>query len=225
MTSATIDDRTERRVPGRPRSVGAPITVLTDLAQEDDELIAAVARGDQPALLALYDRYGRMGYGLAYRILGDAGAAEEAVQDAYLRIWRRAATFDASRGAARSWLLTIVHHCAIDLLRRRAGAPPVVAGLDEMADRRSVPDAWSEVSGRMESDRVRTAVETLPGEQRRAIEMAFFDGLTHREIAERDGLPLGTVKGRLRLGLKRLSGLLAEPAPGMTGPAELNRGT
>jgi RNA polymerase sigma-70 factor (ECF subfamily) len=94
-----------------------------------------------------------------------------------------------------------------------------------MADRRSVPDAWSEVSGRFESERVRTAVETLPGEQRRAIEMAFFDGLTHREIAERDGLPLGTVKGRLRLGLKRLSGLLAEPAPGLTGSAELNRGT
>jgi RNA polymerase sigma-70 factor, ECF subfamily len=96
---------------------------MTDLGPGDDELIAAVARGDQPALLALYDRYGRMGYGLAYRILGDAGAAEEAVQDAYLRIWRRASTFDASRGSARSWLLTIVHHCAIDLLRRRAGAP------------------------------------------------------------------------------------------------------
>ena len=186
---------------------------MTDLGPRDDELITAVARGDQPALLALYDRHGRIAYGLAYRILGDAGAAEEAVQDAYLRLWRRASTFDAQRGGARSWLLTIVHHCAIDLLRRRAGAPPVVAGLDEIADRRSVPDAWSEVSGRMESERVRAAVETLPEEQRRAIGMAFFDGLIHREIAERDGLPLGTVKGRLRLGLKRLSGLLAEPVP------------
>ena len=186
---------------------------MTDLGPGDAELIAAVARGEHPALLALYDRHGRMGYGLAYRILGDAGAAEEAVQDAYLRLWRRAATFDASRGNARSWLLTIVRHSAIDLLRRRAGAPLVGAGLDKRADRRSVPDAWSEVSGCMESERVRTAVETLPGEQRRAIEMAFFDGLTHREIAERDGLPLGTVKGRLRLGLKRLSGLLAEPVP------------
>ena len=198
---------------------------MTDLGPGDDELIAAVARGDQPALLALYDRHGRMGYGLAYRILGDAGAAEEAVQDAYLRVWRRAATFDAARGNARSWLLTIVHHCAIDLVRRRTGAPPVRAGLDQMADRQSVPDAWSEVSERFESERVRSAVETLPGEQRRAIEMAFFDGLTHREIAERDGLPLGTVKGRMRLGLKRLSGLLGEPSSGVTGPAELNRGT
>jgi len=198
---------------------------MTDLDPGDDELIMAVAGGDHPALLALYDRHGRIAYGLAYRILGDAGAAEEAVQDAYLRVWRRASTFDTSRGSVRPWLLTIVHHCAIDLLRRRAGAPPVVAGLDEMADRQAVPDAWGEVSGRIESERVRTAVETLPGEQRRAIEMAFFEGLTHREIAERDGLPLGTVKGRLRLGLKRLSGLLAEAPPGLTAPAELNRGT
>jgi RNA polymerase sigma-70 factor (ECF subfamily) len=208
-----INHRAERRVPWRPPSVGVTVSVVTDLGPEDDELVAAVARGEQPALLALYDRHGGVAYSLAYRILGDSGAAEEAVQDAYLRLWRRASIFDAARGSARSWLLTIVHHCAIDLLRRRAGAPPVVAGLDEMADRRSVPDAWSEVSGRIESDRVRTAVETLPGEQRRAIEMAFFDGLTHREIAERDGLPLGTVKGRLRLGLKRLAGLLAEPVP------------
>jgi len=198
---------------------------MTDLAPGDDELIAAVARGDHPALLALYDRYGRIAYGLAYRTLGEAGAAEEAVQDAYLRVWRRASTFDVSRGGVRSWLLTIVHHCAIDLLRRRASAPPVIAGLDEIADRRSVPDAWSEVAGRIESERVRTAVETLPGEQRRAIEMAFFDGLTHREIAERDGLPLGTVKGRMRLGLRRLQGLLAEPAPGAAGATELSRGT
>ncbi len=198
---------------------------MTDLAPGDDELIAAVARGEHPALLALYDRHGRIAYGLAYRILGDAGAAEEAVQDAYLRLWRRASTFDAARGGGRSWLLTIVHHCAIDLVRRRAGAPPVVAGLDEMADRRSVPDAWREVSGRIERERVRSAVATLPGEQRRAIELAFFEGLTHREIAERDGLPLGTVKGRMRLGLKRLSGLLAEPVPGGVAPVELHRGT
>ena len=213
MTSATIDHGPKRRVPYRPPSVSATNAVLTDLAPGDNDLVAAVARGDQPALLALYDRHDRVAYGLAHRILGDSGAAEEAVQDAFLRLWRRAATFDASRGNARSWLLTIVHHCAIDLVRRRSGAPPVVAGLDEIADRRSVPDAWAEVSGRMESDRVRAAVATLPEEQRRVIGMAFFDGLTHREIAERDGLPLGTVKGRLRLGLKRLAGLLAESVP------------
>ncbi|MGH2618810.1 MAG: sigma-70 family RNA polymerase sigma factor [Thermomicrobiales bacterium] len=198
---------------------------MTDLGPGDDQLIAAIARGDHPALLALYDRHGRVAYGLAYRILGDAGAAEEAVQDGFLRVWRRASTFDASRGGVRSWLLTIVHHCAIDLLRRRAGAPAVVAGLDEIADRTAVPDAWSDVSARLERERVRTAVSTLPGEQRRAIEMAYFDGLTHREIAERDGLPLGTVKGRLRLGLRRLHGLLAEPTTAPEGPVELDHGT
>ncbi len=195
---------------------------MADPAQSDDELIAAVARGDHPALLALYDRHGRVAYGLAYRILGDAGAAEEAVQDAFLRIWRRASTFDPSRGMVRSWLLTIVHHCAIDQLRRRSGSPPVVAGLDEVAERQAVPDAWSDVSGRLESERVRGAVAALPSDQRRAIELAFFDGLTHREIAERDGLPLGTVKGRLRLGLRRLYGLLAEPE--REHPVELDHG-
>jgi RNA polymerase sigma-70 factor, ECF subfamily len=200
---------------------------MTDPAAGDDELIAAVARGDHAALLALYDRYGGVAYGLAYRILGDAGAAEEAVQDAFLRVWRRAATFDPARaqGTLRPWLLTIVHHCAIDLLRRRAGAPPVVAGLDEIAERQAVPDAWSDVSSRLDREQVRAAVATLPGEQRRAIELAFFDGLTHREIAERDGLPLGTVKGRLRLGLKRLHGLLAEATPGGDSSVEFSRGT
>ena len=188
--------------------------LTADLAPGDDELITAVGGGDHLALLALYDRYGRIAYGLAYRILGDARAAEEAVEDAYLRVWRRISTFDRARGGVRAWLLTIVHHCAIDLVRRRTGTSPVVDGLDETADRRLVPDAWSEVSQRIEPERVRTALETLPGEQRRAIEMAFFEGLTHREIAERNGLPLETVKGYLHLGLRRLSDLLAEAVPG-----------
>ena len=198
------------------------IGAMADPDVGDDQLIAAVARGDHPALLALYDRHGRVAYGLAYRILGEAGAAEEAVQDAYVRVWRRASTFDPSRGGVRAWLLTIVHHCAIDLLRRRAGAPPIAAGLDEVAERQAAPDAWSDVVSRLERDRVRAAVAALPGEQRRAIELAYFDGLTHREIAEQDGVPLGTVKGRLRLGLRRLYRMLAEP--GMEGPVELNRG-
>jgi RNA polymerase sigma-70 factor (ECF subfamily) len=197
---------------------------MTDPGAGDEELIAAVARGDHPAVLALYDRHGRLAYGLAYRILGDAGAAEEAVQDAFMRVWRRAATFEATRGAVRPWLLTIVHHCAIDLHRRRSGISPVVAGLDEIAERQPAPDAWSDVAARLDSDRVRAAVATLPGDQRRAIEMAYFDGLTHREIAERDGLPLGTVKGRLRLGLRRLQGLLTEPTTGVEASVELNRG-
>lgn len=191
------------------------IGAMVELAPPDDELITAIAQGDHPALLALYDRHSRLGYGLAYRMLGESGAAEEAVQDAFLRVWRRAATFDPSRGSVRSWLMTIVHHCAIDLHRKRASGPTIVAGLDEIAEHTPAPDTWSEVSARLDQDRVRAAVAQLPQEQRRAIELAYFDGLTHREIAERDGLPLGTVKGRLRLGLQRLYTSLAEPAPGI----------
>lgn len=173
-----------------------------------------MTRGDQPALLALYYRYDRIAYGLAYSILHDAGAAEEAVQDAFVRIWRRTGTFDASRGSVRSWLLTIVHHCAIDLRRRRVRGPLAVAGLDETAERRLVAGPGREGTDRFERERVRSAVELLPAAQRRAIELAFFEGLTHHEIARRDGLPLGTVKGRLRLGLRRLSGLLSPPGVG-----------
>ena len=198
---------------------------MTEAGSGDNELITAVATGDHAALLALYDRHGRLAYGLAYRVLGDAGTAEEAVQDAFLRIWRRAETFDAARGSGRSWLLTIVHRCAIDLHRRRASAPPVVAGLDEIAERQGTSDTWRDVAERLDQERVRVAVETLPSDQRRAIEMAYFDGLTHREIAERDGLPLGTVKGRLRLGLKRLHDVLEEPRPGDRLPVEHRRGT
>ena len=171
------------------------IGAMAELAPPDDELIAAIAQGDHPALLALYDRHGRLGYGLAYRMLGESGAAEEAVQDAFLRVWRRAATFDPSRGSVRSWLMTIVHHCAIDLHRKRAGGPNIVAGLDEIAEQTPAPDTWSEVSGKLDQERVRAAVAQLPQEQRRAIELAYFDGLTHREIAERDGLPLGLTTG------------------------------
>jgi RNA polymerase sigma-70 factor (ECF subfamily) len=100
-----------------------------------------------------------------------------------------------------------------------------VAGLDEIAERMPAVDAWSDLSGRLDRERVRAAVAALPGEQRRSIEMAYFDGLTHREIAERDGLPLGTVKGRLRLGLRRLYGLLAEPDAEARAPMEPTRGT
>ena len=187
---------------------------MTGLGPGDDELIAAVARGDQPALLALYDRYSRMGYGLAYRILGDAGAAEEAVQDAYLRIWRRAATFDASRGGARSWLLTIVHHCAIDLLRRRAGAPPVVAGLDEMAERRSSP---RRLERGVRSHRERSGTHGGGDAPRRATSRDR-DGIFRRSHPPRDRGARRSAPGDgerpLASRVKAALRSLAEPAPG-----------
>ena len=177
----------------------------------DDELIAAVVRGDPQALVALYDRHGRLAFALAYRILGDAGTAEEAVQDAFLLVWRRAASFDAARGGgARAWLLTIVRNRAIDARRRRSGQHRQAFGLESVEETPAGPDVWGEVALGLDRDRVRSAIDALPEEQRRTIDLAYFEGLTHREIAERTGTPLGTVKGRLRLGLQRLHGSLAD---------------
>jgi len=183
----------------------------------DEELILRIAGQDAAALTALYDRYGRIAFGLAYRIADDPATAEEVVQDAFMQVWRHAASFDGRRGSARAWLLTIVHHRAIDGRRRAAGRGREVAGLDDLEDALASPDLWAEVAARLQRDQVRSAIAALPDEQRRAIELAYFDGLTHREIAERTGQPLGTVKGRLRLGLRKLHGLLTEAAAGGPG--------
>ena len=169
---------------------------------DDDALIAAIKRRDPTALMALYDQHGRLAFALAYRVLGDAGAAEEAVQDAFLIVWRRALFYDA-RGSARAWVLTIVRNCAIDEFRR-AGRRHEVFGLEAAEETPAVQDVWGEVVLRLDRDEIRAAVEALPDEQRWAIELAYFEGLTHQEIAARCGTPLGTVKGRLRLGLQKL---------------------
>lgn len=182
---------------------------------DDLELIQAVVRQDPAALMSLYDRHGRLAFALAYRILGDAGAAEEAVQDAFMLVWRRATTFDPARGSGvRAWLTTIVHHRAIDLLRKRSGKARDQTPLDEAEAALASPDVWGDVAAGLDRDRVRQAVAALPDDQQRAIELAYFDGLSHREIADRTGMPLGTVKGRVRLGLRKLQGMLAEvPGP------------
>ena len=182
---------------------------MTELG--DDQLVEAVVRRDPAALMTLYDRYRRVAFALAYRVLDDAGAAEEAVQDAFLLVWQRAASFDASRGSGfRAWLLTIVRHRAIDERRRRVGHSRHASDLASVEGVLGGPDVWGEVALGLERDRVRAAVDALPEEQQRTIELAYFEGLTHREIAERTGMPLGTVKGRLRLGLQKLSGSLAD---------------
>ena len=180
----------------------------------DDELIAAVARRDSSAVVALYDRYGRIAFALAYRILEDAALAEETVQDAFLLVWRRANTFDPTRGGnVRAWLLTVVHNRAIDARRRYIDRRQRPVPLENVEAVLSVPDVWHEVSARLTREEVRSAVDTLPAEQRQAIELAYFEGLTHQEIAQRINAPLGTVKGRLRLGLKKLHAALMDAEP------------
>jgi len=174
-------------------------------AHEDGDLILAIARRDAEALMAMYDRYGRLSFALAYRIVGDPSLAEEVVQDAFLQVWNRAGTFDLARGSnVRGWLMTIVHNRSIAYRRRDLDRRPAHVPIDDVDDLLSVPDVWGDVSATLTRESMRAAVDTLPKDQRRAIELAFFDGLTHGEIAERENAPLGTIKGRLRLGLKKL---------------------
>ena len=180
--------------------------VVTD--GSDSDLIALVGKGDGAALMTLYDRYNRQAFGLAFRILSDAATAEEVVQDAFLALWRNATSFDTSRGAVKTWLLTIVHNRSIDRIR---SAKSRVGQVElEVADYAGAnTDPWDDVTDQLDGEQVRAAVAELPPDQRTAVEMAYFQGLTHQEISDRTSIPLGTVKGRLRLGLRKLSTSLA----------------
>lgn len=164
--------------------------------------------------MELYDRYHRLCFAVSYRILHDAAMAEEAVQDTFLQVWNRADTFDPERGTnVRGWILTILHHRSIDFRRRHIDRLPGMVALEDVDYRLAVPDAWADVSATLTREEVRAALATLPGDQRRAIELAYFDGMSHGQIAEAEQIPLGTVKGRLRLGLKKLSMELRPLAP------------
>ena len=174
----------------------------------DEELLAAVGRRDEAAVAALYDRYGRLAFSLAYRILGDQGAAEDVVQDAFLSVWRRAASFQPGRGSVRTWLLSIVHHRAIDRLRGTAGRARRDTALEEVDRVAALDDPWREVELTLQRDVLKKGLATLPEEQRRTIELAYFGGYTQTEIAGAMGVPIGTVKGRMRIGLQKLRALL-----------------
>lgn len=190
-------------------------------AQSDLVLLRAAAGGDSGAFMALYDRHSRFAFGLAYRVLGEASIAEEAVQDAFMQVWNRAATFE-DRGDAnvRGWLLTIVHHRAIDAHRRVARHSDRTTTLDDRLDLRAIGGTWEDVSARLTAEEMREALDDLPEDQRRAIELAYFGGLTQREIADRESMPLGTVKGRMRLGLNKLRTLLTVAENDSRAPSE-----
>ena len=170
--------------------------------QPDDVLIVALAERDLGALATLYDRYGRLAYALAYRILGEGEAAEDVVHDAYISAWRGAASYRRERGNVRGWLMSIVHHRAVDVLRRKTTFRP--APLEAAAERASDDDTAEAATRNVEHQTVRAALEGLPQAQRRTIELAYFGGYTHVELAELMGVPLGTVKGRMRIGLQKL---------------------
>jgi RNA polymerase sigma factor (sigma-70 family) len=186
----------------------ASSVVPRDLAHLSDEaLVALVARGDDSALAALYDRFGRISYGLALRILRDRTLAEDAVQEAFLGIWRGADRFVAERAKASSWILMLVHRRAVDLVRReeRRRAEPI-----EAAPEPSIGSADEEAWLRLQRERVQSALRRLPDQQREALELAYFGGFTQSELADRLGEPLGTIKSRMFSGLARLRELLGD---------------
>lgn len=174
----------------------------------DRALLGAVATGDQAALGALYDRYAAPALGLAARVVQDRGAAEEVVQQSFVTIWRRAGTYRPEHGEPRAWLLSIVHHQAIDRRRGAGAAGRAVPERAALALASADGDAWTDAVRRLERPDIAAALAALPPEQREPIELAFFDGLTQVEVAARGRLPLSTVRGHLRLGLARLRGQL-----------------
>jgi RNA polymerase sigma-70 factor, ECF subfamily len=180
----------------------------------DEAVVALVARSDQSALAELYDRFGRVAYGVALRVLRDEKLAEDAVQEGFLAAWRNADRFMPERAKASTWLLTFVHRRAVDLVRRedrrRADALPDDA--DFASSGSAEEDAWL----RFERERVQAALKQLPDQQREALELAYYGGFSQSELAERLGQPVGTIKSRMFTGLARLRELLAEPGPGET---------
>jgi RNA polymerase sigma-70 factor (ECF subfamily) len=179
-----------------------------DLAHLSDEaVVALVARSDDTALAELYDRYGRVAYGLARRIVRDEALAQDAVQEAFLAVWRTASRFVPERAKASTWILTLVHRRAVDLVRRderrrtdalELAPEPTTASADD--------DAWL----RLRRERVQAALRQLPDPQREALELAYYGGFTQSELAERLGQPIGTIKSRMFGGLARLRELLGE---------------
>jgi RNA polymerase sigma-70 factor (ECF subfamily) len=176
--------------------------------REDARLLERLRRNDRDALAAFYEQYGRLAYGLAYRIVGEAGEAEDVVQEAYLTLWRQAGRLDPSRGSVRSYLLTIVHRRAIDVLRRRSGRPErALVDAEQLPS--AAPDPVEFASLAEERERVQRALQELPDDQRQAVELAYFRGLTMAELAQEQRIPIGTAKSRLRLALGRMRKTLA----------------
>jgi RNA polymerase sigma-70 factor (ECF subfamily) len=190
-----------------PRSHDRPDVAL--LADED--LMQLVRHGDAAAFEVVYERHATAAFSLAYRMMGRRGAAEDVVQEAFLALWRSGARYDHTRGSVRTWVLGIVHHRAIDALRRGIRHDSRRAsdeGIEERFESGERTDL--QAARREEAKEVRTALAQLPAEQSRAIELAYFGGFSHSEIADMLQTPIGTVKGRIRLGLDKLRGQLGQ---------------
>jgi len=184
--------------------------VGSEAVELESALLVRVARGDEAALANLYDRLAPLAYGLALRIAGDSGLAQDAVQDAFLRVWDRAGVFDSGRGSARAWVLRIVRNATIDQLRSRDAKSRAErrAGERDPEEPPALPDELAIGAERAAS--LHAVLGELPPQQRRLIEIAYFQGLSHSEIAARERLPLGTVKTRIRDGVQQLRRLAVD---------------
>jgi RNA polymerase sigma-70 factor, ECF subfamily len=178
----------------------------------DEDLMPRVAARDPDAFEVFYDRHGGAAYSLAYRIVGERSTAEDVAQEAFISIWRSGARYDRARGSVRAWTLGIVRNRAIDALRRSAGKAPKLTFDDEaILEQRPALDATDdEAIRRQEAAQIRSALRDLPSDQSKVIQLAFFGGFSHSEIAAMLGMPLGTVKGRMRLGLEKIRTRVAE---------------
>jgi RNA polymerase sigma-70 factor (ECF subfamily) len=165
----------------------------------DSHLVSAIRSGDQNAMAALYDRYSSVVYSVALRVLGDTGAAEDVLQDVFMQLWRNPSAFDSSRGSLGAWLAVIARNRAIDTLRKRRpenDIEDIVISVET--------DMASDADRARSAEKVRGILGSMPAAQRSALEMAYFEGLTHTEIAAKTGEPLGTIKTRIRAGLQAL---------------------
>ena len=171
----------------------------TKTAASDLALVTAIRSGDQGAMADLYDRYSSIVYAVALRVLQDTGAAEDVLQDIFMQLWRNPGAFDSSRGNMAAWLAVITRNRAIDSLRRRRPENDIADVVVSVE-----PDLASDAERSRAMEKVRSALEAMSKDQRSALEMAYFEGLTHSEIAEKTGEPLGTIKTRIRAGLMSL---------------------
>jgi RNA polymerase sigma-70 factor (ECF subfamily) len=177
----------------------------------DEDLMPLVERKDTVAFEIVYDRHGGAAYSLAYRIVGDRATAEDVTQEAFLSLWRSGARYDRARGSVRTWLLGIVRNRAIDIVRRDLAHAPSLSLETQPVEYRVAPERTETEALRHEAARqVRGALDGLPPDQLRVIELAYFGGLSHSEIAQIMNMPIGTVKSRMRLGMEKIRGRLAE---------------
>jgi RNA polymerase sigma-70 factor, ECF subfamily len=185
----------------------------------DTELLRRISSADSAALEDLYDLYGSVAYGVAVKITFDEALAEDIVQEAFTAVWRHAAQFDPGRGSVKTWLLSIVHNRAIDEVRRRRNLEALPEPDDDAPAALTLPDVWSQVAQRFDAEVVRGVFGQLPDAQREVLLLAYYEGLTNEQIAVRTSAPLGTVKGRIRLGLLHLRRALVDDL----GPREFER--